>query len=93
MLAHPPPRCGDYCVAVLVNCRAGMHRSVAVAERLAGDVEGWGLDEVVVPEVQHLDTDVELGVRRAQRIRVETHVREGVRGYYDGYLRGRYGGC
>lgn len=24
------------CVAVLVNCRGGMHRSVAVAERLAG---------------------------------------------------------
>lgn len=36
-------------VAVLVGCHAGMHRSVAVAERLAKDMAGWhgpGVDSV-----------------------------------------------
>lgn len=30
------------CVAVLINCTAGMHRSVAMAERLAEAVWSWG---------------------------------------------------
>ncbi len=36
-------------VAVLVGCHAGMHRSVAIAERLAKDMAGWhgpGVDSV-----------------------------------------------
>lgn len=90
MLASPPPGYGDYCVAVLVNCVAGMHRSGAMAERLAWDVEGWGLDEVFVSDVQHLDTDVVRGMRRVQRARVRTHGRERERGDHDGYPRGKY---
>jgi hypothetical protein len=34
---------------VLVGCHAGMHRSVAIAERLAKDMAGWhgpGVDSV-----------------------------------------------
>lgn len=71
-------------VAVLMNCRAGMHRSVAMAERLAGDVENWrweGLNAVV----EHLDTDVVRGIRRAQRRNAVMHGQ-----YCAGYLSGRY---
>lgn len=39
-------------VAVLVKCTAGMHRSVAMAERLADEVSGWGGVKV---RVQHAD--------------------------------------
>ena len=79
-LAGPP--CA--CVAVLVNCRAGMHRSVAMAERLAGDIEDAWRDDGVIVVVEHLDTDVERGIRRAQRARA------GGEGYHAGYLAGRY---
>ena len=39
-------------VAVLVKCMAGMHRSVAMAERLADEVSGWRNVKV---RVQHAD--------------------------------------
>lgn len=55
------PRNG-MCVAVLVNCAAGMHRSVATAERLAAEVEEWGRFDV---DVEHLD--LEEGMRRQAR--------------------------
>lgn len=61
-------RHGGGCVAVLLNCRAGMHRSVAVAERLAGDVESWRWRGVRVG-VEHLDTDIERGIKRETRAR------------------------
>ena len=71
-LADPRERVGG-CVAVVVNCRAGMHRSVAMVERLARDVEeGWPPDLVEVV-VEHLDTDVIRAVRRAQRVRAGMH--------------------
>ena len=73
-LADPRSRFGD-CVAVAVNCVAGMHRSIAMAERLARDVvRNWhqALIEVVI---EHLDTDVERRVRRAQKAMVGTHGR------------------
>lgn len=58
------------CVAVVVNCRIGMHRSVAMAERMARRVRGWEGVRVVV---EHLDTDVVRGVRRGERLRVGVH--------------------
>lgn len=61
-------RHGGGCVAVLLNCKAGMHRSVAVAERLAGDVESWRWRGVRVG-VEHLDTDIERGIKRERRAR------------------------
>lgn len=69
MVSDPRPR-RSVCAAVLVNRAAGMHRSVAMVERLADDVERleWWRDGVCVV-VEHLDTDVERGVRRAQRAR------------------------
>lgn len=76
------------CVAVLVNCTAGMHRSVAVAERLARDVEGCGRWAGVLVMVEHLDTDVDRGVRRARRARAGDHDQR----TYDGWLgRNRLG--
>ncbi len=42
-------------IAVLIGCQAGMHRSVAVAERLAKDIGGWhgsGVDSV---RCMHMD--------------------------------------
>ena len=56
-------------MAVLVDCRAGMHRSVAVAERLARHLER-GSWEGVRGWVEHLDTDVERGCRRERRMSV-----------------------
>lgn len=52
-----------------------MHRSVAMAERLAGDAESRPWDEVVVVVVvdEHLDTDVGRGIRRVQRARAASH--------------------
>lgn len=61
-------RHGGRCVAVVLNCRAGMHRSVAVAERLARDVESWQWQGVRVG-VEHLDTDIERGIKRERRAR------------------------
>lgn len=84
---NPQTTTASGCVAVLVNCRAGMHRSVAVAERMAFDVErNYGGDGVVAV-VEHLDTDVERGIRRAQRARAGMH-----EDYYAGPVGGRYGG-
>lgn len=40
-------------VAVLTSCRAGMHRSVAMAERLANEVGGW--HGVRVGRCKHID--------------------------------------
>lgn len=73
-LSDSPPR-EDIFLAVLVNCRAGMHRSVAMAERLATDMRSWRWDgfEGVNLVVEHLDTDVRRGVRRAQRARAVVH--------------------
>lgn len=48
------------CVAVVVNCRAGMHRSVAMAERMARRARRWEGGGVRVV-VEHLDTDVVRG--------------------------------
>ena len=48
-----------------MNCTAGRHRSVAVAERLARDLRGRRWERVRV-EVEHTDTDVEREVRRAR---------------------------
>lgn len=87
--ANPASRSGSDCLAVLVNCRAGMHRSVAVAERMARDVERNYGGEGVVVVVEHLDTDVQRGVRRVQRARAGMHARLGS---YAGAVRGRYGG-
>lgn len=85
--ANPAQRSASDCLAFLINCRAGMHRSVAVAERMARDVErNYGRDGVVVV-VEHLDTDVQRGFRRVQRARAEMHA-----GSYAGPVRGRYGG-
>lgn len=71
-LSDPRERPGG-CVAVVVNCRSGMHRSVAMVERLARDVEeGWLRDWVEVV-VEHLDTDTDRAVRRAQRVRAGMH--------------------
>ena len=90
-LTDPRSRFGD-CVAVVVNCVAGMHRRVAMAEQLARDViRSWpqALIEVVI---EHLDTDMERGVRRAQRVIVGMHGRLMLRDYeaYDvRHLRGR----
>lgn len=67
-----------------------MHRSVAVAERMARDVErNWGRNGavVVVVVVKHLDTDVRREIRREQRARVGMH-----RNHDAGAVRGRYGG-
>lgn len=50
-----------------------MHRSVAVAERMARDVEGNYGREGVRVVVEHLDTDVERGVRREWRARAGRH--------------------
>ena len=83
-------------MAVTVNCRAGMHRSVAVAERFARDVESrrWQGVHVVV---EHLDTDIERAVRRERRARAGrcANRRQGRQGhsarYQAGYIAGRYG--
>ena len=69
-----PGRPSGVCVGVLVNCMAGMHRSVATAERLAVDMQERRQDGVVVV-VEHLDTDVARGMRRPQRARAGAHCR------------------
>ena len=48
----------------------GKHRNVAMAERLADEIEQW--DRIVVQR-EHLDTDVESGLRRRPRIEAGTH--------------------
>lgn len=64
-----------------------MHRSVAVAERMAVDVErNYGRYGVQVV-VEHLDTDVVRGLRRERRARAGAHG-----GFGAGGLGGRYGG-
>ena len=77
-------------MAVLVNCRAGMHRSVAVAERMARDAQEDFREDGVVVEVEHLDTDVECGIRRVQRAMVGTHSRSVYEDNNIGYAGGVY---
>lgn len=89
-------RHGSRCVAVMLNCRAGMHRSVAVAERLARDVESWRWRGLRVG-VEHLDTDIERGIKRERRARagrcgIRTPQNEGSGARYQaGHSAGRYG--
>lgn len=59
-------------MAVVVNCRAGMHRSVAMAERMARRARRWEGGGVRVV-VEHLDTDVVRGVRRGVRLKAGGH--------------------
>ena len=58
------------CAAVVVNCVSGKHRSVAMAEKLADEMEQW--DRIVVHR-EHLDTDVETRLTREMRLEVVTH--------------------
>ncbi|CAF9936134.1 MAG: hypothetical protein ALECFALPRED_006708 [Alectoria fallacina] len=58
------------CAAVVVNCMSGKHRSVAMAEKLADEIQQW--DRIVVNR-EHLDTDVVSGQTRETRIEVGTH--------------------
>ena len=58
------------CAAVVVNCMSGAHRSVAMAERLADEIEQW--DRIVVHR-EHLDTDVQTRQTREIRLEVATH--------------------
>lgn len=48
----------------------GRHRSVAMAERLAKEIEQW--DRIVVKR-EHLDTDVETGLTRKPRMEAGNH--------------------
>ncbi|KAL9065779.1 MAG: hypothetical protein Q9161_008004 [Pseudevernia consocians] len=91
LLSEPRLRPGG-CVAVLVNCTAGMHRSVAVAERMARDAQEEFREDGVVVEVEHLDTDVECGIRRVQRAMVGTHSRSVYEDNTIGYAGGVYVG-
>ena len=58
------------CAAVVVNCMSGAHRSVAMAEKLADEIEKW--DRIVVHR-EHLDTDVLTRKTREIRLEVGTH--------------------
>lgn len=60
------PRGG--CVAALINCTAGMHRSVAMAERLAIRVRSW---DGFKAECLHLDLEkgIEIQKREAAKVR------------------------
>ena len=69
-----------------------MHRSVAMAERLARDVQSLWREDGVVVEVEHLDTDTDRGVRRAQRARVGTQNRGVDGGRCTRYASGGYVG-
>ena len=57
---------------MVVSCKKGMHRSVAMVERTAGNVERW--DGVDV-QVEHLKADVEHGMKRVERARAGSHRR------------------
>ena len=91
LLSNPLLRPGG-CVAFLISCRVGMHRSVAMAERLARDVQDLWRDDGVVVEVEHLDTDTDRGVRRPQRARVGTQNRGVYGGRCTRYANWGYGG-
>ena len=80
------------CVAMLINCTAGMHRSVAMAERLARDVQDFWREDGVVVEVEHLDTDIDRGMRRPQRAWVGTQNRSVDGGRCTRYASGGYFG-
>ena len=58
------------CAAVVVNCMSGAHRSVAMAEKLADEIERW--DRIVVHR-EHLDTDVQTRQTRVMRLEAGTH--------------------
>ena len=68
LLVDPRLRPG-VCVVVFVNCRAGMHSSVATSERMARDTERNWRENGVIVVVEHMDTDVERGIRRANQTR------------------------
>ena len=55
---------------MVVNCVSGKHRSVAMAEKLADEIQQW--DRIVVHR-EHLDTDMVSGQTRETRIEVRTH--------------------
>ena len=80
------------CVAFLISCRVGMHRSVAMAERLARDMQDLWRENGVRVEVEHLDTDIDRGIRRQQRARVGTYNRSVDGGRCTRYASGGYGG-
>ena len=89
LLSNPQLRPGG-CVAFLISCRVGMHRSVAMAERLARDVQDLWRGDGVVVEVEHLDTDTDRGIRRAQRAGVGTQNRSVDGGRCTRYASGGY---
>ena len=92
MLLSNPRLMRGGCVAFLVNCRVGMHRSVAMAERLARDVQNLWRGEGVRVEVEHLDTDIDRGIRRPQRARIGTQNRSVDGGRCTRYASGGYVG-
>lgn len=63
-MSHDEERLADYQIGL------GTHRSVAMAERLADEIEQW--DRIVVQR-EHLDTDVERGLRRYPRTEAGKH--------------------
>ena len=89
LLSNPRHRPGG-CVAFLINCRVGMHRSVAMAQRLARDVQDYWREDGVLVEVEHLDTDIYRAIRRPQRARVGTQNRGVDGGRCTRYASGRY---
>ena len=91
LLSNPRLRPGR-CVAFLISCKAGMHRSVAMAERMARDVQDYWREDGVVVEVEHLDTDIYRAIRRPQRARVGTQNRSVDGGRCIRYASGGYVG-
>ena len=91
LLSNPRLRPGR-CVAILINCTAGMHRSVAVAERMARDVHNDLREHGARVEVEHLDTDIDRGIHRPQRARVGTQNRSVDGGRYTRHASGGHVG-
>lgn len=81
-------------VAVLTSCRAGMHRSVAMAERLANEVGGWY--GVRVGRCHHIDLRDSIGLASGRVMDLITGISrlEGQRnGERPGGGECRFGGC
>ena len=64
-IVHPAIASQGRCVVVWVSCRAGMHRSVAVAERFARELRRgrWGV------ECRHLDLERSVARREERLVR------------------------
>ena len=60
-------------VAVMVRCKAGMYRSVAMAERVGREIWGWGWRAVV----EHADLGFRIRERREKRERERQRRRRG----------------